>query len=108
MRLPPLSVIVTWPTPNYVNPATHGDALLIVNLIFITLVVAAVVGRFYARLVIKKWFGWDDSMIALALVSYRQHYYSCQEFADVCVTAVHHRHDHRSHIGESSIRMELA
>jgi len=72
MRLPPLYVVSTWPAPNYVDPVTHGSALLIVNLIFIILVVIAILGRFYARLFIKKWFGWDDSMIALALVSAAQ------------------------------------
>lgn len=68
MRLPPLAVLLSWPTPNYVDPVTHGPALLIVNLIFITLVVVAVVGRLYSRICVKRWYGWDDSMIALALV----------------------------------------
>ena len=68
MRLPPFAVILSWPQADYDHPTTHGDALLIVNLIFITLVVVAVIGRFYSRIVIKQWFGMDDSMIGLALV----------------------------------------
>ncbi|KAK1815506.1 hypothetical protein LTR12_010057 [Friedmanniomyces endolithicus] len=66
MRLPPLSVLISWPTPDYVHPVTHGPALLIVNVIFITLVTVAVVGRLYSRLVVKQWFGVDDSLILLA------------------------------------------
>lgn len=68
MRVPPISVTLGWPTPNYVDPVTHGPALLIVNILFIAIVLVAVTGRFYARIVIKKWFGIDDGMCALALV----------------------------------------
>ncbi|KAI7476150.1 hypothetical protein KC357_g4763 [Hortaea werneckii] len=69
MRLPPLSVITTWPVPNYTHPPTHGRALLITNLLLITLVLLAVLGRLYARLIIKRWYGADDSMIVLACVA---------------------------------------
>ncbi|KAI7281442.1 hypothetical protein KC345_g4156 [Hortaea werneckii] len=69
MRLPPLSVITTWPVPNYMRPHTHGRALLITNLLLITLVLLAVLGRLYARLIIKRWYGADDSMIVLACVA---------------------------------------
>ncbi|KAF2771064.1 hypothetical protein EJ03DRAFT_44847 [Teratosphaeria nubilosa] len=68
MRLPPLDILLTWPTPNYEHPKTHGPALLCVNLIFITLVIIAVLGRFYSRIVVKKWYGADDTMCALALL----------------------------------------
>lgn len=69
MRIPPLEVILTWPTPNYDNPHTRGEALLVLMVIFSFLVLLAVLGRFYSRLIVKNWFGWDDSMITLALVS---------------------------------------
>ncbi|KAI7168242.1 hypothetical protein KC324_g11643, partial [Hortaea werneckii] len=69
MRLPPLSVITTWPVPNYTHPQTHGRALLITNLLLITLVLLAVLGRLYARLIIKRWYGADDSMIVLACLA---------------------------------------
>ncbi|OTA33092.1 hypothetical protein BTJ68_06358 [Hortaea werneckii EXF-2000] len=69
MRLPPLSVITTWPVPNYTHPKTHGRALLITNLLLITLVLLAVLGRLYARLIIKRWYGADDSMIVLACLA---------------------------------------
>ena len=69
MRLPPLAVLLSWPAPNYTDPHVHGHALLIVNLIFISLVVIAVVGRLYSRIIVKRWYGKDDAMIVLALVS---------------------------------------
>ncbi|KAK5171718.1 uncharacterized protein LTR77_003354 [Saxophila tyrrhenica] len=68
MRYPPISVILQWPTPNYDSPETRGPALLIVNIIFMILVVAAVAGRFYARTYYKKWFGIDDVMCVFALI----------------------------------------
>lgn len=68
MRIPPLSVIETWPTPNYSDPNTRGPSSLILNIVFIAMVMVAVAIRYYCRLCIKKWFGWDDIMIAMALV----------------------------------------
>ncbi|KAK5108050.1 hypothetical protein LTR62_008824 [Meristemomyces frigidus] len=69
MRLPPLDVLLTWPAPNYVDPPTRGNACLIVNVVFITLVLITVALRFYCRLAagtILRW-GVDDYMILLAL-----------------------------------------
>ena len=68
MQIPPLDVIVAWPTPNYDNPTTRGDALLVLLIFFSVLVFLAVIGRYYSRVIIKKWFGWDDAMITLAFV----------------------------------------
>lgn len=70
MRIPPLDVILSWPAPDYEHPQTRGEALLVVIVIFSVLVVAAVAGRFYSRLKINKWFGWDDIFIAFALVGF--------------------------------------
>lgn len=68
MKLPPLDVIANWPTPNYDNPATRGNALLIVNYAFATITIVTVGLRLYTRAVIKRWFGLDDIFIILALV----------------------------------------
>lgn len=70
MQIPPLDVLLAWPSPNYENPKTRGEALLVLLIIFSILVVAAVIARFYSRIVVKKWYGLDDTMIALALVSF--------------------------------------
>jgi hypothetical protein len=45
MRLPPSDVLESWPTPNYQNPETRGDALLIVNSVLIGLTVITVALR---------------------------------------------------------------
>ncbi|KAI1526722.1 hypothetical protein PtrSN002B_011590, partial [Pyrenophora tritici-repentis] len=68
MQLPPLDVILSWPTPNYVDPETRGPALIIVNAIFMTLATLTVCARLYTRLVVKRWFGIDDVFILLALL----------------------------------------
>jgi hypothetical protein len=70
MRLPPLEVIVQWPSPNYKDPETHGPAIVVVNIIFSVIVLVAFAGRIYSRLVIKRWLGVDDVMCVLALVSF--------------------------------------
>lgn len=69
MQLPAPEVFLSWPTPNYKNPKTRGDALVIVNSIFIGFTVIIVFLRLYTRLVIKRWLGIDDIFILLALVS---------------------------------------
>lgn len=68
MQLPPVDILLSWPTPNYDNPVTRGPALVIVNSIFISLAVITVVARIYTRIVIKRWFGIDDVFILLALL----------------------------------------
>jgi hypothetical protein len=42
MRLPPADVFLSWPSPNYENPKTRGDALLIVNSVLIGLTIVTV------------------------------------------------------------------
>ncbi|EME48664.1 hypothetical protein DOTSEDRAFT_67641 [Dothistroma septosporum NZE10] len=68
MQIPPLDVVVSWPIPNYDDPTTRGDALLVLLIFFSVLVFFAIIGRYYSRVVIKKWFGWDDAMISLAFI----------------------------------------
>lgn len=70
MRNPPLSVILSWPTPNYVDPETRGNALLIINIIFLALCFAAVGARLWARLRILHSPGLDDLLITIAMVSF--------------------------------------
>lgn len=70
MILPPVEVLLSWPTPNYENPTTRGDALLIVNSIFLSLAVITVSLRMYTRLMIKRWLGIDDVFILLGLVKH--------------------------------------
>jgi len=68
MQLPPLSVLASWPTPNYVDPETKGPALLLCNSIMFSIASAIVAVRIYTRVRISKCFGADDVFILLALV----------------------------------------
>ena len=69
MQLPPLTVLLSWPTPNYVDPVDHGPGLLMVNLVLTPLTIAFVGLRLYTRTRISKSAGSDDVLIVLALVS---------------------------------------
>ncbi|KAF1958865.1 hypothetical protein CC80DRAFT_546189 [Byssothecium circinans] len=68
MRLVPPEVLLSWPTPNYEDPVTRGNALLIVNSVFIAIVILIVALRLYTRIWIKQFFGTDDFFIDFALV----------------------------------------
>jgi len=93
MRAIPPEVLLSWPIPNYTNPVTRGNALVVVNAIFITLVVLVVALRLYTRIWIKRWFGADDYFILLALVGrdavspLLSHAY-CLKFFTIGLTAV--------------------
>ena len=65
---PPLSVLVTWPTPNYVDPHKRSSANYAFNSIFLIITTIAVVLRLYTRLYIRRWFGLDDVFICFAFV----------------------------------------
>jgi hypothetical protein len=73
LRLPPFSVLASFPTPNYTNPITHGYALTVVNAIFLGLATLALAGRLVARGLVKARLGLDDFLICLAYVSGHQH-----------------------------------
>jgi len=65
---PPISVILSWPRPNYVDPLTRGPEVLILSGVLGSLAVAVVAARIYARICILKNFGIDDFLILLATV----------------------------------------
>lgn len=69
MRMIPPEVLLSWPTPNYANPKTQGNALVIVNSVFVFLVLVVAGLRLYTRAVIKRWFGADDVFMGLAMVN---------------------------------------
>lgn len=63
-----LSALSTWPTPNYVNPVTHGPADIVIILLLLALVTIFLCIRFYTRLFITRGFGVDDVLVILAFV----------------------------------------
>jgi multisubunit Na+/H+ antiporter MnhC subunit len=67
--IPPVSVSSKWPTPNFVDPVTHGPALDILTSIFIVIVTAILALRLWVRISILKFFGVDDWLMFAAYVS---------------------------------------
>jgi hypothetical protein len=91
MMLPPPEVIASWPIPNYTDPHTRGPALLIVNLTFIAICTIMVALRMYTRVIVVRWFGWDDVFILFALVSppiYSVYFNTNQAFVQLFSIAV--------------------
>jgi hypothetical protein len=68
MRDIPLSVLLTFPRPNYVDPETQGMSLILVNAIMAGLVLFAVLMRMYTRIWLTRWVGADDYAIIFATV----------------------------------------
>ncbi|EPS45369.1 hypothetical protein H072_623 [Dactylellina haptotyla CBS 200.50] len=69
MLLPPLSIILSWPKPNYENPERQGHfmaPLTIVMMVFCGIVVSL---RLYVRAFILKAFKADDWLIILATIT---------------------------------------
>lgn len=64
---PPLSVILTW-KPNYVDPVTRGNAIVIMEGVLLGLCYLTVSLRVYTRAVTGKNFGIDDALIVFSLV----------------------------------------
>ncbi|KAL3488272.1 hypothetical protein BJX62DRAFT_180806 [Aspergillus germanicus] len=67
MQLPPIDVLLTWPTPNYTNPVTRGNAVLIVTIICLILSTLVTILRIYTRLRITCTAGLDDVLIIFGL-----------------------------------------
>lgn len=65
---PPLSVIASWPKPNYVNPESQGKGLIVVSLLFGIVATTLVSLRLVARIWIIRQPGLDDLLIVLGLV----------------------------------------
>jgi hypothetical protein len=70
MRIPPASVIASWPIPNYEDPVTRGPSGSIICALFTVLVVLLLLIRAYTRLRIVRSFGLDDILIMIAFVRF--------------------------------------
>jgi len=62
-------LILSWPSPNYINPETRGPILYYVNGCFFVVATVAVFLRLYIRMFVRKWVGIDDMLILAAWVS---------------------------------------
>jgi hypothetical protein len=65
--LPPLSVIFSWPNPNYVNPQTGGWGIVVGSAILAAVSTAVVCARLWARMRLRI-LGFDDAIIVVAMV----------------------------------------
>ncbi|OHE90602.1 integral membrane protein [Colletotrichum orchidophilum] len=68
MRIPPVEVILSWPTPNFINPVTRGPANEIVAIILLAIATIIIAIRIYTRRCITNGFGWDDILVVLAFI----------------------------------------
>ena len=68
MRMPPPAVVTSWPKPNYVNPVSRGQGLLITQIVLVPLALLVLVARLYVRLYMVKRPGWDDWLMVMAMV----------------------------------------
>lgn len=69
MKLPPPSVLKTWPTPNYTDPVERGPGVLITNIVMLAIAFVVTLLRLYTRLRITSSPGIDDILIIIAMVS---------------------------------------
>ena len=84
MRNPPPSVTDTWPDANYTNPERRGPALLITQVILLTITTAFLLMRIYARVwITRAHIGLDDILIIAS-------YFSCIVLTILIVIAVQH------------------
>ena len=59
----------SWPAPNYVDPQTRGNSVIVINSILYGLVLGVVGLRIFTRTCISRSFGYDDAFILLAMVT---------------------------------------
>lgn len=64
----PLSIVETWPVPNYVDPKTSGWVTVAMIILLSVAAVAVFCLRMYARIVKLKNVGRDDWVMLAALV----------------------------------------
>ncbi|KAF1929973.1 uncharacterized protein M421DRAFT_381924 [Didymella exigua CBS 183.55] len=67
-RFPTPAEILSFPTPNYVNPHTLRPLAIGIITPVTTLVVIFISCRFYSRTVLTKTLGWDDGIMLLAAI----------------------------------------
>ncbi|KAK2031092.1 hypothetical protein LX32DRAFT_557779 [Colletotrichum zoysiae] len=68
MRFPPATVMLSWPSPNHVNPVERGPALMVVELASLSVALFCLCLRLYVRFFVvhKTW--WDDWLMIAATI----------------------------------------
>jgi hypothetical protein len=75
--VPPLSVLLSFPSPNYVDPPRHGRGLLAGVVVLTTCSTLTVCARLWARFGAQKNGGVDDILIAVAMVRNAPRWLDC-------------------------------
>lgn len=65
---PTKEAFLAWPKPNYIDPETKGNQLLVVTIISTILAIASVLARVWVRIGYQRQFGADDVMLVLCIV----------------------------------------
>lgn len=65
---PTRDAILEWPKPNYVDPQTKGNELLVITVISTILSISAVLARVWVRIGYQRQFRADDVMLVLCIV----------------------------------------
>ncbi|RDW58088.1 hypothetical protein BP6252_13499 [Coleophoma cylindrospora] len=69
MQQPPLSQILAWPTPNYINPSeTRGDGNVVLNIVLYAVLIFFMSLRIFTRAKLMQVFGADDIFILCAMI----------------------------------------
>jgi hypothetical protein len=68
MHVVHFDVPATRPTPNYTNPDTHDVGFFILSPLLLAVATLCVGVRLYGRIFVRRWFGMDDFLIAIAWV----------------------------------------
>ncbi|EWC47153.1 hypothetical protein DRE_03522 [Drechslerella stenobrocha 248] len=69
MLLPPPSVMLSWPRPNYVDPDRQGNFMIPITIVLMVICAIVVALRLYVRAIILKAFKADDWLIIAATVT---------------------------------------
>ncbi|KAI1844564.1 hypothetical protein JX265_001549 [Neoarthrinium moseri] len=107
MRIPPLSVLATWPRPNYNHPETRGPAGKVLAVALTTLVTLILAIRIYTRRAISKSFGLDDILIVAAYIPALT-FAICGIFAEVSFGWDRHIWDVRYELLSPGLKMSVA
>jgi hypothetical protein len=65
---PPLSVVASWPAPNYVNPEGRGRVTTIIAGVLSPITFFVIFARIWVRFYLQRNPGWDDWLMVVALV----------------------------------------
>ncbi|KAJ8071814.1 hypothetical protein OCU04_002128 [Sclerotinia nivalis] len=106
MQQPPAWVVASWPTPNYVDPETHGYGNVILNIVLYIILCCFMALRIWTRTRLRASFGADDIMILFAMIP-TTGFFVLSLLADIKFMWTRHQYDiPNSHV-EFGLKMVL-